>query len=311
MPRPKEVFNKKLNEYLARMRSKGVTERYITEIDYAIKKCRDILIEHHQLVSPAKVTQYHLALIRESIPYGKDGNQLNKMRHIKLFRSFLLWCGNKTDYLQWPEHLPKRPRISPEDFAKVIAGCEQVSDIRGATVMLMLSLSARRVAVLRARPEDISPDEILLKDKGKGGGKPRIIPLDSEDYAQFVQYMNWRQEEIQRVLKNNPQAKIPDGLIIWAKKNSMGSVSKSTLDNIVEQCGRRVGVKLSSHMPRRMTSRELYYACIENGLPLDTAMEITGHTDRKTFMIYVGAIEDDKRQLMSKVRENRRRFFTH
>ncbi len=310
MPRVTEVFNKKLKDYLTRMRYKGVTERYVIEIEYALEKCRNILTDCKLLVSPSKITQHHLAIIREAIPYGKDGNQLNKKRHVKLFRSFLLWCGNKTDHLLWPEHLPNRPRITPEDFARVLMGCYEAKDVRGATVMLMLSLSARRVAVLRARPEDISSTQILLKDKGRGGGKPRTIPIGPEDYAQFVQYLNWRQNEIQRVLRNNSNAKIPDGLFIWTRTNKMGTVSKSTVDSIVEQCGRRVGVKLSSHMPRRMTSRELYYACIEAGLPLDTAMEITGHTDRKTFMEYVGAIDDDKRNLMDKVRENRNKLFT-
>ena len=90
----------------------------------------------------------------------------------------------------------------------------------------------------------------------------------------------------------------------------MGTLGKTSMDKLIKKCGRRVGVKLTSHMPRRMTSRELYLACKQTGEPVDTAMEITGHADKKTFMIYVGAIEDDKRNIMSKVRENRNKLFS-
>lgn len=308
MPRPQGVFYKKLKEYKARMRNKGLTERYITEVDRAIKRCVKILKEHNQLVHPRNLTEHHLAIIRESIPFGMNGTQNNKRRHIELLRSFLRWTGCELEPLQWPEHVPKRPALPSEDFSRVMQGCYEAKDIRGATVMLLLSLSARRIAVLRAKPEDIQTDRILLKDKGHGGGKERLIPLRPEDHEQLHQYLRWRQQEIQRVLLNNSKASIPEGLIIWTRKNAMGTVGKTSLDNIIKKCGRRVGIHLTSHMPRRMMSRDLYQACKEIGEPIETAMEITGHKDKDTFLIYVGAIEDNKRALMDKVMENRKRL---
>jgi len=311
MPRTSEVFTRKLNEYLTRMRNKGLTERYINEVENTVKRCMEILEDHGRLVAPQSVTQNDLALIRECIPFGKNGTQLNKQRHLTLFQSFLKKCGNaNTEALQWPEHVPNRPSISPEDFAKVTMECYDNMDIRGATVLLLLSLSARRVAVLRSRPEDIGQDSIILRDKGRGGGKLRRIPLSPEDRDQLQQYLNWRQSQIQRVLSNNPKAKIPDRLIIWARQNAMGNVGKTAIDKLIKNCGRRAGVTLTSHMPRRMTSRELYYACKETGEPIDTAMEITGHKDKNIFMQYVGAIDDNKRLLMDKVREHRTLLFT-
>lgn len=309
MPRTTEVFTRKLNEYLTRMRNKGLTERYVHEMDMTIRRCMKILKEHDRLVPPAQITQEHLAIIRESIPFGKDGKQESKKRHVELFRMFLGECSNRQDPLLWPEHVPDRPRISMEDFQKIIEGCLDCGDIRGATVMQIMSLSARRVAVLRARPEDISPHSMKLRDKGRGGGKERNMPIEPEEYENFLQYLHWRQLEIQKVLKANPNAKIPDRLIIWTRKNAMGNINKTSLDTLVKKCGRRVGIHLTSHMLRRMAARELYDACKETGAPIDTAMEITGHKNREIFMDYVGAIDDQKRDLRHKVLEKRNRLF--
>lgn len=302
MPRRNdEVFRAKLKEYERDMRTRGLSYKYIQMEITGLQRCARILLSTGLTMNPNKMTQEHLAAIRDGI----SGRPRNKQFYTEMLRRFLRFLGNPLPNFRWPDYTPDRPRVRPEDWATAMEGCYQANDIRGATVLLLESLSIRRVGITRLKPEDIFQTHILVTGKGRMGGKYRKIPITPEIYLQLQEYIAWRQREIKRVLNNNPQTKIPEKLIIWARVKAMGSCSGKSIDTIVKDAGRRVGVKLTNHPIRRMACRELYEAVKATGKPMRTAMEITGHQNEQVFMTYVGSIEDDARELIQVLVEQR------
>ena len=305
MPKLMQQYGNLIREYQQKMRNRNLNARYIHEAGAIIRQCAETLEAAGQLALPPKLKPEVLTIIRDSIPIGRNGNQRYRQFITNTFRTFANKTGGNLEPLNWPQQIPHRPRITEDTYASIREAAYRAGDITGAALLLYFGLTARRGAALKAVPEDIQPSQVLLRDKGRGGEKQRQVPIRPQEYAEFQQYMGWRQQEIMRVLANNPKAKIPDRLFIWAKKRTMGNMAKTGMDTLVHKCGRRAGVHLTSHMIRRMASRELYLACEATGEPIQTAMAITGHVQTDTFLIYVGALDQQKADLMAVVYQQR------
>jgi len=302
MPKPIRAYNTQATEYMHELRIRGSSKGYIKDVRNHLKNAAKILDAADVMVAPHRMTKEHLAIVRDETP----GSQIYKKMRTETLRRFLKHQGNYIQNFRWVRPEPNRKRIRFEDWALSIEKCWEIGDIRGATVLLLESLTIRGIGVTRMTPDDIMPTCVWTMDKGRLGGKKRKIPITPEIYIQLQQYLDWRRLEVTRILKANPRAEIPTGLIIWTRRAVMGSCTRATIEAIVKGAGRRVGVSLNSHPIRRMACQELFEAVKNSELTIQEAMAISGHENEKDFMIYVGSIEAGSRKLIQTVMDTRK-----
>jgi integrase len=295
MPTKERTFMESVRQYADRKIK--TTPRYRREIVRTLTRAGERLARAGMELGVRRMGDREVLFVYETA----GGGLTNRRYEAEMLRSFLRASGNVTSPLSAPLSVPERPRVTPEAFDSIYEAALRAGDLRGACILLLESLSIRRIGVSRMRPEDLSPSSVTVLDKGRMGGKPRRIPITPEVWEQLQQYLEWRQGEIMRVLAANPTHPIPRRLIVWAKATTMGDARLSALDLYVKACGRRAGVNLSHHMLRRMACRELW----ENTDKPEVAMEISGHKDLEVFLSYVGSMESQKAALVAKVMESR------
>jgi integrase len=301
MPRTTEAFSKALREYLKDMEIRGLSNYTLKGARVNLKRGAEILRKNNMTVNPATMTQEHLAVIRDH----SSGGIAYRRLLVEWMSRLMKFCGNHQKPFVWTETARNRPRITPEEWAECLEACYDSGDIRGATVLLLESLTIRRIGVIRMSPEDIEPTRVKVTGKGRMGGKQRFIPITAEMYALLQDYLGWRKREIKKALAINPQATIPDKLIIWRNGGNLGNMKDWGLDRMLRRVGRRVGVHLTHHMIRRMACRELYYLCRETGRAVEDAMAISGHSTHRVFMDYAEITEDDSRTLIVALQKRR------
>jgi integrase len=296
MPTKERTFRELVRRYAdSKVRT---TPRYRRELVRILNRVATRLESAGMDLGIKKMSDAHVMLVFETA----GGSLSNRSYEAEMFRTFLKHEKVVTEPLRMPKPDPERPRISPETFAKLHEAALRAGDVRGAIILLLESLTIRRVGISRLRPEDISQSSVQVLDKGRMGGKPRRIPITPEVWEQLQQYLDWRQRQIMATLQRNPSAAIPRRLIIWTRFGSMGDAKTGALDLYVKKCGARCGVNLSHHMMRRMACRELW----EAGERPEVAMKITGHSELETFLTYVGSMDAQTAALMSAMLEKRR-----
>lgn len=295
MPTKERTFREAVQRYV-QTRS-GVTPTYRRTLERILNQIGDRLAEAGLELNVAKMGDREVMAAFETA----QGGLSNRRYQADMLRTFLRRNRVVTEPLRTPTPSPERPRIAPEQFVQIHEAALRAGDLRGAAVLLLESLTIRRVGISRLRPEDISPTSVQVLDKGRYGGKPRRIPITPEVWEQLQQYLGWRQREIMRVLAERPEHPIPKRLIIWTHRVRMGDASRTLLDSWVKQCGARCGVNLSHHMMRRMACRELWEATDRP----EVAMEISGHSNLKTFLMYVGSMDSQKQALVATMLEKR------
>jgi integrase len=307
MPKPIRIYKEQMSEYLRDLEVRGASKEYRQDVRMHLLNAADLLEQQGMMTRPERMTQEHMAIVRDNT----GGSIVWKKARTGALWRFMKFCGNYQRNFHWPQVEHHRQRVTWEDWDTALEGCWEAGDIRAATILILESLTIRGIGVLRMKPDDIDQDCVWALDKGRMGGKRRKIPITQQTYFQLRQYLDWRRQEIQRILQNNPSAAMPDSLIIWTRKNTMGNVrNRNTIEDIVKAAGRRVGVKLNSHAIRRMACRELYKQVkasknTENPFTLQEAMQISGHEKEQDFLIYVGSVEDGSRQLMEAMMQNR------
>lgn len=298
MPTTIRRYREEVANYAGNRRN--TTERHKSELRRVLMHIGDRLEKGGMELHIPSMGNKEVEYVHDTAPGGPQ----NIYYQTHIFRTFLKRHGIITEPIATPLPEPDRPRTTPEQYDMAYRKALEAGDIVGATVVLLESLTIRRIGVMRLIPKDIKPTHINVLDKGRNGGTPRTIPITPDVWEQLQQYLAWRKQKIQEVLERRPDCPIPTKLIIWVGVNAMGNCGRTKMDSIVLAVGARVGIHLTHHPMRRMGCRELRKVC---GDRTDIAMKISGHTDEKTFLTYSGVEEEEKASLMQKMMEERQK----
>jgi len=168
-----------------------------------------------------------------------------------------------------------------------------MNPLQRLVIMLTLFMGLRRTEVLRLKIDCVKYNSptIMLMVNGKGGlgGKPRLVPLKPKMIEIINAYIEHRNELIAAVLKKNPNATIPDSLIVYKLSSQIREYGESGLDGAVcEKLSETVGFKFSNHDLRRTLAQKLY----RKGAELRTIADILGHETIADTEKYIGIVAD-------------------
>jgi len=287
-------FGTELERYLSSLRRKERTQRHIDDSARVLRHCFRQLKEIRgtrtkYLPQPITITQDELIELKHMIPGGPG----NRKYQLGIMMAFLHKCGNPLDRPLLQHHIPDRPRLTMDELDCMMSCLNgwRTFEQHQTRIMVMTGLlTARRKMALGMTPGDIHPTYIRGIDKGPGGGRERVIPINPEIFDEYQEFLEHRRQVIRSVKQISPDAPIPDKLFIWTKyeRKKMGNLTRSSLENRMHTLSDELGFRVTFHMLRRAGCEML----IRNGTPVPVAMRISDHSTEAVFRHYVGELED-------------------
>ena len=146
------------------------------------------------------------------------------------------------------------------------------------------------------------PIAIIKQGKGRGGGKPRMVPISSQFTEILPSFRAYRRGIILEAIarKGGAAIEVPDNLYlnIQGKKLCRYSEHGVGFDKAyVLPVREKMGFDYGNHTLRRTFGRQLW----KNGVEIETIAKILGHENTKTTLEYIGANLDDMKFAISRL----------
>jgi len=301
MPSKERILRERIEEYLRDGEEKGLSQTTIKHYRGVLNRLMIALMDAKLATNPKKIGKKELLYIKDE--YLTCGEATKKWM-IETLTGYCKWAGNfeigKVILFYGDTSRKRVGWLSDEQAAIVDANAIGIERL---VIHLMKDLGLRRIEVIRLslKSFDLNAGKygrVTIHGKGRLGGKYRTITCHPRTRHLFMEYVHGiRAEEIAKVRKLNPKAKIPDHLLIYANESGrcFGEYQKTAIDKMVQRVSGRVGFHFTNHDLRRTCGREMYFARVE----IEKIAHILGHTDTKTTMKYLGLEFMDMDESMS------------
>jgi integrase/recombinase XerD len=276
-------------EYINSLREKRRAKVTVDGYGWLIGKWSDRLQEAGWEANPKKWTKATVLWLRDAgIP----------RREMSVLNNYATYHGNaiiKELDLEWPRDTRQRADwLTP---AQAMQALELAEGLERMVIHLELELGLRRVEVIRMKVSGIKLGRLDVLGKGRQGGKPRTLAYHPHTIAELNHYHIIREGEINKARAKNPAVAVPDALLIYERGGELRPYQRTAIDKLVQNVAKKLGVKFTNHTLRRTYGRMLWLA----GVPLETIMDLLGHSDTKTTILYLGLNMDDKADAMTKL----------
>jgi integrase/recombinase XerD len=277
------------------------------EISKIFRHLEEIGLEPH----PARLGEEEVHAIVNLFPPGAAGNERNRAYHVQLLGVFLKWNGNpilENMDLTFNETPVNSWWLSSEQAEMVKAAGYELGGYYRFMVYCGLELGLRRVGMMRLEVGSFTNRSILVRSKGRGGGKTRELDRPDDLDEELALVLEARQEVVLRAGEAGCKDPVPPNIFLaWNPKRGLQGrnfrgAGRSHMDRLVKTLGTRAGVpELSFHPMRRRYGRDLWLA----GVQIETIANILGHVDTKTTIRYLGINLEDQRVARAKLRRFR------
>jgi len=216
------------------------------------------------------------ALVRLKNARGfKDNSMARKIATLRSFYKFLAEmeyiAKNPAEKIKTPKKEVKTPQVlTAQQVRQLLASIENIRD--RTILMMFLYTGARLSEVLNLKWEDINFQGKTIKIYGKGR-KERVVPLHPKLEQQLLYYRRFF-----------------SGSLVF-------DLSRRRIQQIVEEAGRRIGVKTHPHMLRHTFATTL----LRKGVNLRTIQMLLGHSKLDTTQIYLTVTDLEKQEAMQKL----------
>jgi len=263
-----------IEEYVGWLRLKGRSRETIKHQLIDLKQIREYLGKGFLYCSHGDLVK---ALIQLKADRGfKDSSMARKIATLRSFYRFLVemeyLSKSPARNIETPKREMKTPMILTRKQVKQLLAA--IENVRNKTlIMFFLYTGARLQEVLNLRWRDIDFENKTIKLYGKGK-KERIVPLHPELEKQLLEYR-----------------KLYSGELVF-------DISRRRIQQIVEEAGRKIGVKTHPHMLRHTFATIL----LQQGVDLRTIQVLLGHSKLDTTQIYLTVSDVRKQEAIMKLK---------
>ena len=293
------AFKRELRKYIADKTEEGLKRRTLNEYQRVNLRVYRMLVEEGLETHPLRIGRTEINHIQLRIPV-RHGNFRNQEYHIKTLLGFLKWAGNpdvKKLAPRYPTGVRTKADWLNEEMMETIRLSVEHDPALAMQFHLEGDLALRRIEVHRLRVQDFQGEIVHVLGKGSGDGKPRDLKQHPETPYYLADYLEWRSDLVRRALRFDPDAEVPDGLLIYFSKRRpaphhqvLGVCGLTTLDNRLKEMRALSALHFGHHTLRRTCAREMWKA----GAELVTISEILGHQSLKTTRSYLGLTVEDQ-----------------
>jgi integrase len=214
-----------------------------------------------------------------------------------VLNNLLIFCGNSIipsmrlhRKLRLPP--PERGRVSwqtPEERSLLL----ETSDGTLRMVLLLgYGLGLRRAEMAQLKLSDIKGGTVRVLGKGS---KTRDLPLEGLLADEIRKYVNGKRKDLVNAVRmKHPSVVEPETLLLHAKGSRLSGYAPISLRDMIHHHVAKHGIQLTTHDMRRTFGRALHL----RGIPTRVIMQLFGHKDEATTILYLGLDLDDMRSAL-------------
>ena len=273
----------------------GLTKRTISDYKSTIRSLLRKMESHGletdpRLIGPKELNAVYNIFQEEGLAVSTGKDYVNALKlycfaagNTSIEKKKLPWNTDYRPFVDW---------LTPSQSRKLLKA--DLNPEQRMLVHLELCLGLRRIDSVRLKLEyiDWKRKKLTVLGKGHGNGKLRMVDFITKDAPGmntekiFREYIEYRDTMIALAKARNPSVKVPDKLLVYLKKNEIGSFSEDgvAIDNRIKRISEIVGVPFSNHTLRRTFGRTMYHS----GVKIEDIAAILGHKDTKTTLKYLG-----------------------
>lgn len=222
-------------------------------------------------VRPEDVRAYYFHLVDAGLSTATQSSYINTLLEFLKFNRNTLCRGmriritiSRTN-VDWLEEL---------EVARLITAAKY-PPLRGALV-LMAYCGLRRKEVAELRRSNVAVNRLVVQGKGR---KERVIPLDRAFWEAMRPFVEWSEA-----------LPTSDSFIFYQERGGRSrSYRPDSLNRLLGDFGKDLGVHLSPHTLRRSFGRHLY----KRGCPLAELQVLMGHSSMEMTVRYLGIGDQD------------------
>ena len=269
---------RKLEEFLSWTERRGRKHKTITTYRSAIQNMIRFWNENGMESDPERIGEYELRFLVNNYLASE-----NTIRHyIKCLGVWLSYCHNTAldeIGLLWNENgCPNALWIDEYEFQRML------SVAKDPTERIVLILGARcglRCSEISGlNKNDFNGKDLIVRGKGHGKGKIRILPLSRAVVNEITMYNRWRELQYDGRIVDDTEAMI----VVNAWNDT--HVRRLTPDHTykyVKRVADRAGVACSTHSLRRLFATTL----LTRGTDLTVLKVLLGHSNIQTTAKYI------------------------
>lgn len=289
--------------FMAHIGRKDLTKQTKYATAQSIVRCFDLLEEGGRTTDPLLITADDILWLKDEAM--RDMQLVTRRYYLAFLKKLLEFCGNNAfDEVDIHWRLDERINVdwlNPED-AKRLLSYSMATVPQRMAIILELTMGLRRIEVIRLTIDKIHSDHIVVIGKGRGGGKPRIVPVSEQFVKLLPSFLSYRQGIILEAIDRNQgePLNVPDNLYLYRHGKKVGSYSEhgSGFDmKFVVPVREKIKIDYSNHTLRRTFGRQLW----KNGVEIETIAKILGHENTKTTLEYIGANLDDMKAAIKRL----------
>jgi len=198
-------------------------------------------------------------------PFTLDG-------YWRAWRAFFNWCVQQEYLDRSPLKKLKRPAlpdqppkaISENNLIKLLAACATKRDYALLAFMAVTGCRVGGLVGLTMADLDCSVGEAWVTEKGRGGGKRRLVYVHGPALSALQDYLSERRRQ-------------PSDPVFVSLAGSGEALTVNGVRQLLRRLARRAGVqgRCNPHSLRHRLARSL----LENGCDLGAVAQLMGHTD--------------------------------
>jgi integrase/recombinase XerD len=297
------MFSELKKDFLRDLLADGRSPRTVSSYSAQLKSFEAFLED--KALTVAEVTPAHL---REYVTGLWDAKRYATMTiclKVRALKRLFEWLKRTGRLLSDPSQGLREPKVEKRlprqtlNTDSVRRMLEQVNTntpigMRNAAILETLaSCGLRHSELMALKAEDIDlKAQMLVVREGKGG-KPRVVPLTDPCAYWLKQYLDRARPALSRSQQVTPTQTTATGL--WIGEHGK-PLRREMLRLIVKQYAEKAGLGrgIQVHDLRRYVLTEL----VRNGMPLNMAAEVAGHSDCETLRTYCATSGMDLRQVL-------------
>ena len=270
------------------------------------RQMRDYLMEKKNTIAPRTWQQYrrYLEASGKALGYpnpssvtlralqeyeaGLTSSTNTKRDYCSVLKTFLEWTGDR-DARKWRPIATYRPKADGVFLREhQVEAVRQVARQKGVMIELLYSLAvdngcrmvdAQRLTVQNAR-EMLASGRSMIRSKGRGGGKMRLLVLNQQTFEPLARYLRERDQEGELLFGGRAY------VTLWRYLTWLSEIS---------------GVDFEPHDLRRTFGNRHWRA----GTPIETIAKLLGHESiGMSFKAYIGVDADDMMEAQRKLAQS-------
>lgn len=289
--------------FMAHVGRRDLAKQTRYAVAQSIVRCFDLLEEGGRTTDPLLITAEDILWLKDNAM--RDMQLVTRRYYLAFLKQLLEYCGNNAfDEVDIHWRLDERINVDwldPMDAKKLLT-YSMVTVPQRMAIILELTMGLRRVEIIRLTLDMIRPDHIIVIGKGRGGGKPRMVPVSEQFMKILPAFLSYRKGIILEAVdrSHGKPLDVPNNLYLHRHGKKLSGYSEHGVGfdkKFVIPVREKIGIDYSNHTLRRTFGRQLW----KNGVEIETIAKILGHENTKTTLEYIGANLDDMKAAIRKL----------